>query len=357
MDMNIRHVGASVICLFAMQFGLPALAAIPGQATTPSGSSFASGCAGTELTGGFAQDGNAIAGGSSSIYYNCSTQTSAPGGTAAVSVAKTGVQTYSGSPAYPFSGTGVASASIGTLHLTTTSSGSSATQFSGAQAMAGWNDTVEIAGAAGQTGVWLFSLAVDGTLSSTGPGADSQLGIIAMQNNAQIKPYGDAGHAAAYAAFQAANGTPGTDVYYSFDSELKPWRETQYGVDKLLTLSNAAAYFAVPFTYNVPFTLGLYGFVSSGSGSSGAYVGQNASVVDVANTITWTGKGVLLTNGGAGPSTTNFSVDSLTSGFNYNIAAVPETTSWALMVLGFGFAGVALRRSRRRSSIPPAAYV
>ena len=180
--------------------------------------------------------------------------------------------------------------------------------------------------------------------------------MIALQNNVVITPYGDALHAAAYAAFQAANGPPGTDVYYSFDSELKPWRETQYGVDKLLTLSNAPAYFAVPFTYDAPFTLGIYGFASSGSGSSGAYAGQNASTVDVAHTIVWAGKGEVLTNGGTGPSTTNFTVDSLTSAFNYNASAVPETTSWALMVLGFGLAGAALRRSGHRRSVSPAAY-
>ena len=167
--MKFGTLAAWAAGLSAIQIAAPALA-IPGQATTPAGSSFASGCAGTDLTGGFAQDGNAIAGGQSTAYFTCASQTSVPGGTATASAAKSGIQIYPSSPPYPFSGTGQATASIGTLHLSTTSSGSSATQFSGAQVMAGWNDTVEIAGPAGQTGVWLFSLDVDGTLSSTGPG-------------------------------------------------------------------------------------------------------------------------------------------------------------------------------------------
>ena len=255
--------------------------------------------------------------------------------------------TYSTPPSYPYSAAGSSAATLGTIHLSTNSSGSAATQFSGAQVMAGWNDSVEIAGASGQTGVWLFSLLVDGALTSTGPHADSQASVMALQNNNPIEPYGDALHQNAFAAFQTANGPPGTDVYYSFDYELKPWRETQYGVDKSLTLTQAPAYFAVPFTYNVPFTLGIYGFASSGSGSSGAYDGQNSSIVDLADTISWAGTGVVITNGGSGARTTTFSVQSLTSSFNYNLSAVPEPMSWTLMALGSAAIGGRLRAKRR----------
>jgi chitodextrinase len=116
---------------------------------------------------------------------------------ASVSTAKSGSFAYPSFQVFPYDTSAAASSRIGTIHLNSISSGSTATQFSGSQATAGWNDAVEIVGPAGQKGVWLFALTLDGSLSSTGPGADSQAGLIALQNHSIHQPYGDALHASA----------------------------------------------------------------------------------------------------------------------------------------------------------------
>ena len=56
--------------------------------------------------------------------------------------------------------------------------------------------------------------------------------------------------------------------------------------------------------------------------------------------------------------TTDFKIDWVGSQRNYDLVslaiplntAVPEPATWALMLLGFGGIGVAMRRGRRRSS-------
>ena len=44
----------------------------------------------------------------------------------------------------------------------------------------------------------------------------------------------------------------------------------------------------------------------------------------------------------------NFAVDTL----NYNTGAVPEPSTWALMLLGFGLMGCSVRAKQRRRELP-----
>ena len=344
------------VCVLKIGIRLAAVAAVPmmlaaapawanGQSTTPPGSAFAGACSGVDLTGGFAQAGDAPNGGVSSGGINCATSTAL--NASAFSNASGAVAPLN----YPFSTDAQASAGLGTLHLKGISHGSAATQFSGSQAVAGWNDTVTISAPAGfnngDSGVWQVQLSVDGGLSATGPGADSQFSVVVLKNHSVLQPYGAAINGAAYALFAAAKSLqPPTDVYYGFDYQMVPFRETQYGSDKLLTLNGDLLTFEIPVVYGTPFTLGVYSQISVGSGSSGGFTGGNVATADFADTVSWDGKGKVFTNDGAGPATTSFTVANSSSGFNYNLPAAPEPGSWVLAMTGLALAGASLRRRR-----------
>jgi hypothetical protein len=332
--MMIRYglTGLSAICGLAS----PALAV--SQATLASGYSMVSSCSGINF-GSFSQDGSAI--GTSSATQSCSTVTSdTAGGTAT-----TGTHSAGSVQGHAYANNSNATASVGTIHLYAENQGSTATALSGSQAMAGWNDTITIAGGTGQ-GIWTFGLAIDGMLASSGRGADTQFGIGIFKNHNAVQPYGAAINAAAFSLYQSLNaaGTAG-DLDANTDRELIQARETDYGMPKSLTV-NQMVYFAIPFTYGTAFSLGIFAQVAAGESSSGPYYGENVAIADFAHTIGWAGKGYVAAADGSGHAT-GFLLNS-DSGFDYNIAAgVPEPASWMTMLLGFGLAGTAIRRRSR----------
>ncbi len=240
-------------CAALAAFSAAPAFAFAGQSAVADGHAFVSSCSGSQ-NGSFDQSGAAIFGGVSTAYQNCGYQVSALNGHASVHTANAG--SYYG---HNFSNDSKATATVGTIHLFAENTGSTATSFSGSQAVAGWNDSVTIAGPAGQQGIWVIGMHVDGSLTSNGLAADSQFGIEALLNHNFLQPYGPAINANAYNIFHADNSPLNIDqVYYSWDYQMKPWRETDYGTPQVRVV-NQTVRFAIPFTYNVAFTLGIYG--------------------------------------------------------------------------------------------------
>ncbi len=311
-------------------FATPA-AAINGQAGVASGHSLASSCAGTTFGIGFSP-GYITGDGTATAQRACSVATSAAVGGTAVSS-----NSRSGNDNGLFANSATVVASLGTLHLSAANAGSSSNYFSGATGMGGWNDTVT----SNFTGLWVFSLHVDGQLSVGGAyPASAYFNIQAFLNLQALSHY----NTAAYSAFLAANGPlpANSDSYYGFDQS-DNWAIQRTTADRIV-LINQDVFFAVPVVAGVAFTLGIYSQIEAAESSYGALgAPHNNAAADFANTITWNGKGSLIT--GSGP-TTNFTLTS-GSGFNYNISAVPEPGAWAMLIAGFGVCGVAARRRAR----------
>lgn len=91
---------------------------------------------------------------------------------------------------------------------------------------------------------------------------------------------------------------------------------------------------------NTPFTYAV------GDGARDIFVstGFVAGLNELLFTVNDTGSGIFgdLAPDGAGGSAYSFNAD-----LNYDIAAVPEPATWALMLAGFGMAGAVLRRKPR----------
>ena len=306
----------------------PALA-VNGQAGVPIKHSFASTCAGSTFGQGFSP-GYGPGDGTVTAQRACSAVVSATsGGTAVSSNARTG-----NSNGF-FSNKAKAVATIGKLHLSATNTGSSSNYFSGAQAAAGFNDSIT----ANVSGIILIPIHVDGTLIVNGSyPAGASFNIQMFQNLNALSHY----DTPAYSQFVTANGSPPvTDEHFLGFDQAEFWQVERQGADRIIQI-NKTVTFAVRETAGVAFTLGLYAQLAASEesyGGPGAL--QNTSTADFAHTVSWGGKGVLLLPGGG--TTTNFSLTSA-SGYNYNVSAVPEPGEWAMLIAGFGVCGLARRR-------------
>jgi hypothetical protein len=324
-----------------------------GQASTPAGASYASACAGL----GFAGGGNAgdnvarIVEGSNNV---CTDQTSAVGGSVSTSVSDSGV-----SGGVSFSNDAHGSAVPLSIHHDSSNTGAFQAAFPGGEANAGWSDQITLTapGMSG-TGVWVVSLNVDGSMSAVGLGADGILSVAAFENKAFIQQYGGATNLNAYNTFLALD-TPvyrGSPSGSSWDFENVQWRVDDYGLgdpETLQTLNvNDTISFAIPFTWGTPFDIGFFANVAAGELASGAGTTPNAASLDFHNTVSWGGPGYVVTDSGAGPKTTTFTISSLT-GADYGAAfgAAPEPATWTTMLVGLGLAGAVMRR--RRGAIAP----
>ncbi len=323
----------------AFATGLAALAspaaAISSQSQLASGHSLVSSCAGTTFGIGFSP-GYVTGDGMTTAQRACTTAVSATvGGTAVSSNSRTGNSNG------VFANQASAVAAVGTLHLSATNSGSSSNYFSGATATAGWNDTVT----SSATGIFVFSLHVDGELDATGAyPASAYFNIQAFQNLNPLSFY----NTPVYSVFLAANGPlpPGSVATLGFDQG-ESWGIQRTTADLVVPISSDV-FFAIPVVAGVSFTLGIFSQVEADESSYGGLnAPHNSSSANFANTVTWNGKGTLLTPGGP---TTNFSLTS-GSGFNYNLSATPEPESWALTIMGLGICGAALRRRRSLTAL------
>lgn len=98
------------------------------------------------------------------------------------------------------------------------------------------------------------------------------------------------------------------------------------------------------------FVLRLETSAQANAGGFGSNVAEQSA--NLQNTFSWQGIGSLTVGG---HRIDDFSAKSLDSGFDYrlglaNVPAVPEPASWAMMLIGFGVVGGAMR-SRRRVSV------
>jgi len=338
-----------------------------GQSTTPSGDAFVSSCAGNGF-GGIGDAGDAISGGTSFSIgsppgveaQTCSSQMSPTPGASVTTSQQTVNGTNFGNI---YNNNSSATASLTTIHTNASNSGDTDTQFAGAAAQGGFNQTfTPMGGTIGTQGILPVHISVDGTLIASGPGSGGSalLEVEMYENNNRLQPYNTTLNQTAYNDFTAANSAfnPTTNstqvgegnVFFSWDYQMKPyevvWNAGDPGSETELNVSETVTFF-LPVTWGTPIEVGLYGLSLASEAANGASAGPNSSTSDFQNTITWAGVGEPLNANGSPSGITDFTLDT-SSGINYVQSFVPAPEPGGLAVLGAGLAGLARLRDRRR---------
>ena len=112
-------------------------------------------------------------------------------------------------------------------------------------------------------------------------------------------------------------------------------------------------FFAIPFTFDTSFNLGLYAYTFSSNGSFGASFTVNNNQSLFQNTVALDGIDEVLAGPGDTP-VTNYNI-AAASGLNYTESQVPTTTvpepaTWALLIVGSGLIGLLRRRFGRKTA-------
>jgi hypothetical protein len=215
-------------------------------------------------------------------------------------------------------------ASLGAIHLATSNVAPKNIQFPVAVAGGGWNDTITFTdGQAGQTGRWLFQMAVDGSFTTAGGASAVEL---AAYKNKVLLGRGIAG-------FDRGD----SDALVT-DAQQVLWRSgnaSSRSVSDLIT-------FAVPFVYGQAFSFGVYATAKSGLGS---YSGSDLRVVDAAvdfsHTLRFAGTLGVVVDGVLDTNPTLVSA----SGVDWRVSTVPEPATWCAMLAGLGCLGLRARRA------------
>jgi hypothetical protein len=323
---------------------LRAGAALAGQASVPIGFGFANACAGNQYFGSLPNPGDGFST-TTDAYMTCNTSMLA---TAAANAANSGVTN-----SVAWNNTASAFAEPGVIKVGATNTGAAITAFSGGAAYGGWNDTLVNNNGTGDA-IWLIPIHVEGTLTATGTGALTRMGIAVYKNNNFLQPYGSTINSNAYAQFLSQNGGPSgvrnSVIAFSWDYQGAWFGADDYvGGGALPSYSlDRDIYFAIPITYGVPFTFGLYMGGLAGENASGGDPTVNSTVFDFTHTVTWGGPGFLLDADGNNPTAASGFQSAST--FNYNApysdpSGVPEPGTAALVVLG-SVAAFVYRRQR-----------
>lgn len=312
-----------VLIVLALTCGIATAVPITPSTAAP-GQAVASACAGIGIGGSLGPGHSENSGGPGEVCYG---MVSAVGGIALATSVESGFMN-----GFSYSGDAYAQASTGIFKIKTLGSGSAATAFSGSSANAGWNDQFALTGGApnGTQGIWMAPLHVDGSMSAAGQGALGRLNIAVYKNDQTLT----GSFATAYNLFlQASNPIKTGQIQYGYDFQMVAYQVTDYGPASPLThlniSENRTIWFAIPFTWGTPFEAGFYASAMAGQIASGGTPYANSTAVSFEHTMTWGGKGYVVDGGN---SISDFTVASA-SGFNYNVAVVPEPAAAAPFVL------------------------
>jgi hypothetical protein len=305
------------------------------QANVPVGGTMASSCSGRQFAG-LPNMGSEIV---PTVERSCNTSISSAGIPLTASTSDSGTL-GTGDNAHFYTNNSSVAAAVGAVSLYAENKGSSATAFSGAQAMGGWTDGITIAGPSNGTGIWVIPVSLLGTLSSTGMTAMTQFEIYAFKDNANPSIHTNATAENLFKALNTPLATGDANAYS--ENQAKSFRQIDTGSPDFVNVSQTL-YFAIPFVYDVEFKLGIFGVVSAGESTNGPFIAENVGVVSA--TVSWAGPGYIVASDGTGQSATPTITSR--SGYNYNaVAEVPESATWMMLILGFGVMGVALRTRR-----------
>jgi len=227
----------------------------------------------------------------------------------------------------------------GVMHLQSTSNGSAAVQFPTGVAQGGWTDQLDITGQpAGTQGILVFKVLVSGDLDASG---------LFARPGFTVTPYLNGNVLARNSQFDTLNPNPVIGSPESLGYQSRIWFNP--GSDSVPVLSvNGDVFFAIPFTFDTSFNLGLYAYTFSSNGSFGASFTVNNNQSLFQNTVALDGIDEVL----AGPSdtpVTNYGI-AAASGLNYSesqvpTTPVPEPATWALLIVGGGLIGLLRRRA------------
>jgi PEP-CTERM motif len=230
------------------------------------------------------------------------------------------------------------------MHLQSTSDGPAAVQFPTGVAQGGWTDQLDIAGQGpGTQGILVLKVHVNGELVSAGP--DARPGFT-------VTPYLNGNLLDRNSQFDALNPDPVIGSPESLGFQSRVWfNPGDCGDPSVPTLSvNGDVFFAIPFTFDKSFNLGLYAYAYSGNTAFGQSLVDNGAESSFQNTVALDGIEEVLAGPGDTPIT-DFTVEAL-SGLDYTLSQVPATSApepatWALLIVGGALIGAL---SRRRAS-------
>ena len=312
-----------------------------GQATTPVGAAFASGCA------GFGNGSNPTPGPYEVNYFastmTCNGGSSAVGGSVSGTASSSGT-VQNGNTANNYSNSATASASVGVLRLYAISDGSTATRFSGSIANAGYNDRVTIGGGSGDA-YWVLPFHIEGMMTAPNLRGVGDFKIAAYKNQSLLGL--TSGNT--YPIFSGLNSTHYGSASANIQTEVISYGVTNYGPNDPSTYATLAVdhtrFMVIPFTFGVSFEYGIWANASANEGSSASFsLGQSVTTVDFGNTIAYAGGAYAI---GAGNSTISNLTYTSASGFDYQNAASPEPATWLLGGLSL-LTGAVWRKTRSR---------
>jgi hypothetical protein len=336
--MMIRH---ALIAFLAVSAPAAALASSPGQSNSTG--EFVTTCGGIG-TGGFVSGGESIlispptgsAGmidGTHPADCNWTTQT-ITGGTISQSASIN--STFDG---LSYSASAQGKVKPGVMHLQSTSTGPAAVLFPTGVAQGGWTDNLDFTKGqpAGTPGIFIFKVFVSGDLDASGQFA---------RPGFTVTPYLNGNRVDLNSQFNTLNPTPVIGSGEGLGYQSRIWFNPGEEFGPTLSV-NGDVFFAIPFTFDTPFNLGLYAFTYASNGSEGPDFTVNNNQSLFQNTIALDGIEEVL----AGPSDTpitGYTIQS-TSGLDYAMSqvpmTVPEPATWALLIIGAALLGV-LRRPR-----------
>jgi hypothetical protein len=358
--------------------GVPLAWGVPNQGSIPSGTALANACGGNDFGGAgpVGYPGTSFSVGTpanASDQQQCVTVTGSIGSSVSTgAVSSPGV--YGGSPlsipATSYSNGASASVTTGAVHLSASSSGAASTNFAGAVAQGGFNQTFTPGGGTpGTSGVWVVPIISSGVLTTTGPNALALAEVQVYANGNLLTASGGGVNATAYNQFVTDNSAPNPFTHYtqvgvgayevSWDYEMQPFEansNTSESGPDTLTVNNTTL-FAIPVVFGTPITLGIYGLVEAAEDASSDDTTPNGSGASFGDTIAWGGMGYAYQtddNGNIiGGPVADFSLNP-TGDIDYDISYAPEPTGLSVFGAALAVLGVIRRRRARRAARPTA---